>query len=57
MGICAGINLFIYRFADKNTIDIIENVYKIALNDTNLQNLIEESYEKIRKLKKKYLVG
>ena len=37
--------------------DPIENVYKIALNDINLQNLIKESYEKIRKLKKKYLVG
>lgn len=55
MGIRAGINLFIYRFADKNTYDIIEKVYKIALEDENLQNLIEKSYNKIMNLKKKYL--
>ena len=55
MGIRAGVNLFIYRFADKNTIDIIENVYKIALDDVQLQDLIEKSYEKIINLKKKYL--
>ena len=55
MGIRAGINLFIYRFADKNTIEIIESVYKIALDDVQLQDLIEKSYEKIINLKKKYL--
>lgn len=55
MGIRAGVNLFIYRFADKNTIEIIESVYKIALDDVQLQDLIEKSYEKIMKLKKKYM--
>ena len=33
------------------TIDIIENVYKIALDDVQLQDLIEKSYEKIINLK------
>lgn len=56
MGIRAGINLFIYRFADKNTFEIIEKVYQIVLKDKELQNLIEKSYEKITDLKKKYLL-
>ena len=35
--------------------DPIENVYKIALDDVQLQDLIDKSYEKIINLKKKYL--
>lgn len=57
MGIRAGINLFIYRCADKNTFDIIEKVYEVAMNDEEIQSKIESSYEKIMKLKKKYLFG
>ena len=55
VGIRAGINLFIYRFADKNTFDIIEKVYQMAIEDKELQDLIEKSYKKITKLKKRYL--
>ena len=54
MGINAGLNLFIYRDANDEIIDMIENIYKKALTDKNLQEKIENSYEKIIKLKKKY---
>lgn len=52
MGIKAGLNMFIYRYSDKKTIDIIENVFKIAQNDKELQEKIEYSYNKITELKK-----
>lgn len=55
MGIRAGLNMFIYRFADKRTIDIIEEIYNKALNDAELRNNIEKSYEIISSLKSKYL--
>lgn len=51
MGIKAGLNMFIYRYSDDKTINIIEDVYKIAKNDKILQKNIEISYEKIIKLK------
>ena len=51
MGIEAGLNMFIYRYSDNKTINLIENVYKIAENDKILQKNIENSYEKIIKLK------
>ena len=51
MGIKAGLNMFIYRYSDNKTINLIENVYKIAKNDETLQKNIENSYEKIIKLK------
>lgn len=54
MGIKAGINIFIYRFADKKTIDIIEDVYNKSLSDKELQENIEKSYSLIINLKKKY---
>lgn len=51
MGIKAGLNMFIYRYSDNKTINLIENVYKIAKNDKILQKNIENSYEKIINLK------
>ena len=51
MGIKAGLNMFIYRYSDNKTINMIENVYKIAKNDEVLQKNIENSYEKIINLK------
>lgn len=53
-GIKAGINIFIYRFADKKTVDIIEDVYNKSLKDKELQENIEKSYSLIINLKKKY---
>lgn len=55
MGIKAGINIFIYRFADKKTFEIIDTIYTKAQNDIILRKRIEESFNKIHKLKEKYL--
>ena len=54
MGIEAGLNLFIYREASDEIIDMIENIYQKALKDKSLQEKIEASYKKIIKLKEKY---
>jgi beta-N-acetylhexosaminidase len=54
MGIRAGINLFIYRFSDDKTINIIEKIYQKASEDEILQKHIDFSYEKIMNLKKKF---
>lgn len=51
-GIRAGLNMFIYRNSTPETIQIIENIYQKALNDKELQENIEKSYEKIIRLKK-----
>jgi len=50
----AGVNLFLYRYSDDKTIQVIEDIAKKAENDKTLQRCIEESYEKIIKLKQKY---
>ena len=52
----AGINMFIYRYSAQQTINIIESVYNAALTDIELAKQIEISYEKIIKLKEKYLI-
>ena len=54
MGIKAGLNMFIYRNSTKETLNIIEEVYNLALNNKELQNNIENSYEKIIKIKKSF---
>ena len=51
MGIKAGLNMFIYRYSDNKTINLIESVYKFAKNDEILQKNIEISYKKIINLK------
>lgn len=50
----AGVNLFLYRYSDDKTIQVIEDIAKKAENDKTLQRCIEESYAKIIKLKQKY---
>ena len=47
--------MFIYRDASDEVINMIENIYKKALQDKLLQNQIEYSYEKIMKLKQSLL--
>lgn len=54
MGIRAGLNMFIYRNSDENTINIIEQIYKKIVNDSELQKYVETSYNKIIMLKSKY---
>ena len=51
MGIRAGLNMFIYRNSDKQTVNIIETLAKKAENDIELKQNIEKSYELIIKLK------
>ena len=55
MGIRTGLNMFIYRNSAPKTIEIIETIAQKALTDKELQKAIENSYDKIIKLKKKYL--
>lgn len=50
-----GVNIILYRNCDKYTLDIIEGVYEKALNDNDLKEKIEESFEKIINFKKEYL--
>ena len=54
MGIKAGLNMFIYR--DSSAVEIIEKIYERAKTDKELKDKIEESYEKIIELKKKYSI-
>lgn len=53
LGIRAGLNMFIYRDASDEVINMIENIYQKALKDTELREKIEYSFEKIQKLKEK----
>ncbi len=55
MGIKAGINMFIYRNSNPETINIIETIAQKAKEDKELKKNIEISFEKISKLKKTYL--
>ncbi len=54
MGIRAGLNMFIYRNSNPETIHIIETVAEKAQADTELKNNIEKSYEKIIALKENF---
>lgn len=56
MAIHAGVNMLIYRNSNKNTINIIENLYKKAIIDKELQEKINISYKKITDLKTKYSI-
>lgn len=54
MGIRAGLNMFIYRNSNTETLDIINQISIKAQKDTELYQNIETSYEKIIKLKKNF---
>lgn len=53
-GIRAGLNMFIYRNSTPEVINAIEDVAKSALQDNELFQNIEFSYEKITNLKQKF---
>ena len=55
MGIKAGLNMFIYRNSNPETIDIIEKIAQKSMSDNELRQNIEKSYEKIMKLKSLYI--
>ena len=54
--ILAGVDMFIYRNADKETIDIIQGVLKRVEKNEELKRRIFESNERIKKLKQRYLL-
>lgn len=51
MGIRAGLNMFIYRYSDIKTLNIIEEIYQKAIIDKELEENIKKSYTKIMDLK------
>lgn len=51
MGIDAGIDMFIFRNSDGETLNMIDNLVKLAEKDTILQEKIIKSNERIMKLK------
>lgn len=55
MGIRAGLNMFIYRNSNLEIINVIEMLAKKAQTDAELSKNIENSFEKIIALKKKYI--
>ena len=54
MGINAGLDMFIFRESDTNTLEMIENLIKIVEKDSNLKEKVEKSYKRIIDLKQKY---
>lgn len=52
MGIKAGLDMFIFRDADKNAFDTINRIVEIAQKDNELKMLIECSNTRIEKLKR-----
>ena len=54
MGINAGLDMFIFRNSDKETINMIEELVKVVEKDSELQEKIKKSNDRILKLKKRY---
>lgn len=52
----AGINVFLYRFSDEKLIAIIDKIEEIANNDEELFNKINQSFENVIRLKRKYSI-
>lgn len=55
MALKAGMNMFIYRDSNPQTLEMIEDIYNRALMDKDLRLQVEKSYNKIIELKKKYI--
>ena len=51
-GIMAGLNMFIFRNSNNETINKIEDLYKKALISKPLQEKIEDSFNRVQRLKK-----
>ena len=51
-----GVNCFIYRTCNFEVIELLKEIEKIAQKDIKLQNSIFESYDKIMRLKKRFLL-
>ena len=55
MGIRAGLDMFIFRESDDDTLNMIEELVKFIEKDKILQKRVLESNERIEILKKKFL--
>ena len=55
MGIRAGLDMFIYRESDNQTLAMIDELCKMVEKDEELQRAVLKSNERISKLKKRYL--
>lgn len=55
MGIKAGLDMFIFRESDNDTLNMIRELVKIVEKDTSLQKRVLESNKRIEILKKKFL--
>ena len=55
-GIKAGLDMFIFRDADEQTKNAIEELVKIAEKDENLKQKIIKSNERISKLKNRFCI-
>ena len=53
MGINAGLDMFIFRDADEETLKVIDDLVKLAERDENLKEKVMKSYERIITLKKR----
>lgn len=53
-GIKAGLDMFIFRNSDEQTLNMIEKLYEIAKNDVDLKEKIFEANKRIEKLKKSF---
>ncbi len=56
-GIRAGLNLFIYRHSKPELFEMIDNIAKKAEHDTELKTNIEKSFEKIMRLKRRFILN
>ena len=56
MGIRAGLDMFIFRDADKNTFETINELVNVVESDSELKQYVENSNTRIRKLKEKYSI-
>ena len=54
-GINAGLDMFIFRESNKETLDMIENLCKLVKSDEFLKNKVIESNKRIKALKQRYL--
>lgn len=55
-GIDAGVNMFIYRNSNPDTLKLLKEVLKIVNQDKILKDKVNQSYDKIIKLKKMYQI-
>ena len=56
MGIDAGLDMFIFRNSDIETINMLNSLVKIVKKDNNLQQKVMQAYNRIINIKTKYCI-